>query len=579
MNTSCISALVALTSTSAEVTLCDARGESISTFTELNDAQRCQLAHDAWQIGLRAVTNAHRLADEARLGDVGKTLLEDVARQLRAHTELQEQRIHDALARYLDPESGQLNERLRQLVGEGGALPHLLERQIGPHNSVLVETLVKHVGEQSPLFKKLSPTDSQGLLALMTERLQTTLSAQQSEFRKALDPSQETGAIGQFILRLRDELKRAEDDQGKQLRIALGALDTTRENSLLNQLRRDTQHAREQLLSAINPAVEGSPLALIQLALSERLEGFAKTQREQLEALHKQNAEHQQGVRAAVERLETKRNEQRRSPRGGDIFEDTVICFVQHAIGHGYLVENTSKHTGSIERRKQGDAVIHFSPEHAFHGARVVVEAKRETGFTVNKALLELAEARKNREACVGIFVLAKSHAGPGFPTFTRVGQDIVMTWDDENPATDPYLKAALMAGLALAVRTRSSAGQGDIQALQKLERRALSEIDRLAKIQCAAEKIRRQLEIIEGETDKARQGVRKMVDDTKQTLMALNIVLDDEEAERASPISIEPTPSFRGEPTRAGGRPRDARRHSVGMVNEPTRASVDRLP
>ncbi|MEO8899939.1 MAG: hypothetical protein ABI488_00130 [Polyangiaceae bacterium] len=541
MNHSNITTQVSLTSTSADVNLRDARDQTIGSFAELNDAQRCQLACDAWQIGLRAVTNAHRLADEARLGDIGKTLLEAIGQQLQQHTEQQEQRIHDGLARYLDPESGQLNERLRQLVGEGGTLPHLLERQIGPHNSVLVETLVKHVGEQSPLFKKLSPTDSEGLLALMSERLQTAMTAQQSEFRKALDPSQETGAIGQFILRLRDELKRAEDDQAKQLRIALGALDTTKEDSLLNQLRRDTQQAREQLLSAINPALEGSPLALIQQALSERLERFAKTQQEQLEAAYKQNLEHQQGVNAAVERLNTKRSEQRRTTVGGDVFEDRVVHFVQQAIGHGYLVENTSKHTGAIERRKFGDAVIHFAPDHAFHGARVVLEAKREAGFTANKALLELADARKNREACVGIFVLAKSHAAAGFPTFQRIGHDILMTWDDENPATDPYLEAALMAGLALAVRTRSNADAGDIQALQKLERRALNEIERLAKIQDAAKKIRRQLEIIESETESARLGVRKMVDDTKKTLHALNVVLDDEEAERASAITVEP--------------------------------------
>src|SRR6478609_4450158 len=175
MNQSNITTQVSLTSTSADVTLRDGREQTVGTFAELNDAQRCQLAHDAWQIGLRAVTNAHRLADEARLGDIGKNLLEAIGQQLQQHTEQQEQRIQDGLARYLDPESGQLNERLRQLVGEGGTLPNLLERQIGPHNSVLVETLVKHVGEQSPLFKKLSPTDSQGLLALMGERLQAAL--------------------------------------------------------------------------------------------------------------------------------------------------------------------------------------------------------------------------------------------------------------------------------------------------------------------------------------------------------------------------------------------------------------------
>jgi hypothetical protein len=68
---------------------------------------------------------------------------------------------------------------------------------------------------------------------------------------------------------------------------------------------------------------------------------------------------------------------------------------------------------------------------------------------------------------------------------------------------------------------------------LQKLEPRALSEIERLAKIQGAAEKSGA-LEIIEGETEKARHDVRKMREDTRQTLLALNIVLDEDDAERA---------------------------------------------
>lgn len=34
---------------------------------------------------------------------------------------------------------------------------------------------------------------------------------------------------------------------------------------------------------------------------------------------------------------------------------------------------------------------------------------------------------------------------------------------------------------------------------------------------------------------------MRKMVDDTKKTLLALNLVLNDEEWERTSPITIEP--------------------------------------
>jgi len=103
------------------------------------------------------VTSAHRLAEEARLSDVKKTLMEDLDVQLRAHADRQTERMQAELGRYFDPESGQLGERLRQLTGDGGTLQPARSPP-RPQNSILVETLVKHVGEQSPLFKKLSPT-------------------------------------------------------------------------------------------------------------------------------------------------------------------------------------------------------------------------------------------------------------------------------------------------------------------------------------------------------------------------------------------------------------------------------------
>ena len=90
--------------------------------------------------------------------------MEDLDGQLRAHAERQAERLQEALARYFDPESGQLGERLRQLTGDGGTLA----RTSSTATSVLrtastVQTLVKHVGERSPLFEQLSPTDSEGL--------------------------------------------------------------------------------------------------------------------------------------------------------------------------------------------------------------------------------------------------------------------------------------------------------------------------------------------------------------------------------------------------------------------------------
>ena len=537
-----ISTQVSVSETALDVCIHDVRPDAVQTLAGMNSAQQDQLAYEAWLIGYRAVTNAHRLAEEARLNDIGKSLLEDIDVQLRGHAERQAQCMQTALSSYLDPESGQVSERLRQLVGDGGTLPALLDRHLGPQNSILVETLVKHVGEQSPLFKKLSPTDSEGLLQLMAERLRKVMEEQNQAFHRALDPKAEGGAIAAFILNLRDELKRAEDDQAQQLKLALAALDTTKEDSLLNQLRRDTQQAREQLLKAINPATEGSPLAVIHTSLLERLERHAKSQQEQLDEARKLTTDFQRDVREAVQRIELRRGEELRSCRGGRLFEDAVLDFVQQAVGgNGYEVENTGATVGNVPNSKVGDGVIRFPDEHLFRDARVVIEAKHEKGYTVSAALEELRKARANRDACAGIFVMAKSHAAPGFPAFSRYGQDVLVVWNHESTDTDPYLNGALMVGLALAIRQRKTASEGDLQALQKIEQRIARELERLETIRDAAQKIRKQVETIDDEATKGSRALQKLVTDAQKTLLALKVELHDEELEAAAPIALCP--------------------------------------
>lgn len=541
MNNS-IDTQVTVSESSVHVAVRDLRPEAISSFGALNVDQRGHLAHEAWLVGYRAVTNAHRLAEEARLSDISKALLEDIDGQLRSHAEGQATRMQEALSRYFDPESGQLGERLRQLTGDGGTLPTLLDRHLGPQNSILVQTLVKHVGEQSPLFKKLSPTDSEGLLQLMSERLQQALDAQNSSFQKALDPQSEGGAIRRFFEGLRSELKRAEGDQAEQLKLALAALDTTKEDSLLNQLRRDTQKAREQLLQAINPAAEGSPLAIIRTSLEERLERHAKSQQQQLEEAQKANLELHRDLREAVQRIELRRKEELSNSRGGRVFEDAVLEFIQQTVGnHGYLVESTGSSVGIVKGCKVGDAVIQYPADHAFRDERVVIEAKHDRSYTVNAALQELEKARANRGARVGVFVMAKSHAAPGFPTFSRYGQDVLVVWDAESPATDPFLQGALMVALALAVRHRTSGGAGNIDALQGIEQRIAREVERLQDIQGASEKIRKQLEIIERAASAGTENMQKLLVAAKETLLALKVELRDEAEERESPIVLTP--------------------------------------
>lgn len=99
--------------------------------------------------------------------------------------------------------------------------------------------------------------------------------------------------------------------------------------------------------------------------------------------------------------------------------------------------------------------------------------------MTLKATLEEADEARRNRGASVCLFVHATRTAPAGMSELRRWGNDIVVTWDDDDATTDIRLKAAYQAAKALAVR----AGRDD-------EEEAAS----LAEMDSAIEAIRKQL-------------------------------------------------------------------------------------
>ena len=127
---------------------------------------------------------------------------------------------------------------------------------------MLAETLARQVGESSPLFKKLSPTESDGLVKVLESQLRVVMDEGHAELVRALDPLAEDGAVARFLRSLREELKGADEDRAKQLSAALAALDANDENSLLSRLVRETNHARQDVLSAVNPDTPDSPMAI-----------------------------------------------------------------------------------------------------------------------------------------------------------------------------------------------------------------------------------------------------------------------------------------------------------------------------
>jgi hypothetical protein len=517
----------------------DRRPDSLALFSALDEAQREQLVLDAWSIGLRALHNAHAAAQESKLQDVGEALVSDIDRQLRAHVEQQQATIAAVLARFFDSKDGLVTQRLAAFVDDQGVLARLLDKYLGPQNSVLTEALARQVGEASPIFKKLSPNESDGLVKVLEGHLRAVMNQGHAEIVRALDPLAEDGAVARFLRSLRDELKGADEDRAKQLSAALAALDANDESSLLSRLVRETHRAREEVLSAVNPDAPSSPMSILKASLTKLLLEQATTQTELAKQHEARQAQFEKEVREALTRIETRRTQDQRSTRGGLDFEDSVTSFVRSATQGASCIFDVTGATAGVGRCKKGDAVLRFTGESAFAGSGVVFEAKRDATYTVQRAIDELDAARKNRDAAAGVFVMARSHASDVFPRFARHGSNVLVTWDDQDPTTDAHLHAAVLLGMALVTRSRTTGDAGDIFALRDIEARIEAELSRLDKMEKHSDAIRKNVDGISDEVRKAQKALDLLLRKAQATLRALNIEIHDEAAEKASPIAL----------------------------------------
>lgn len=471
--------------------------------------------------------------------------MHDIDRQLRAHVEEQQRTVASVLAKFFDPKDGQVSQRLAAFVDDQGVLAKLLEKYLGPQNSVLAHTLARQVGETSPLFKKLSPTESNGLVQVLEAQLRAVMNEGHAELVRALDPLAEDGAVARFLKSLRDELKGADEDRAKQLAAALAALDANDDTSLISRLARDTHAARQVVLEAVNPDAPGSPMAIMRTTLANLLKEQGAVQLEMQRQQHARQERFEKEVREALARMETKRNHDQKSARGGFDFEDAVIGFVASAVqGAPCVFEVTGNTIGQVDRCKKGDAVVRFTAESAFEGAGVVFEAKRDATYTVQRALDELDEARRNRGAHVGVFVMAESHASETFPRFARHGNNVLVVWDDRDPASDVRLHAAVLLGMALVARARTVGDEGDLAALRDIDARIEDEVERLTKMEKSAATIRRNAETIASELSKGKKALGVLLAKAKTTMRVLNVELHEESVERDSPIAL-PNDSF----------------------------------
>lgn len=539
-NNATCSVTVSLEDALLEACIRDGREDVVATFGELTPVQRERAVEDVWSIGLRAVMNARALAQEARLGDVGQELMSDLGQRLDEHLKRQQEGLVTELKTYFDPKDGRVAERLDELLKDEGALASLLRRFVG-ENGVLAETVSREVGERSKLFRLLSPTESEGLVQVLQAKVGEALEQNRGEVARALDPLQKDGAVGRFLASLKEQVDATDGERSKRFEAVLKALDANDETSLISRLMRETERAHRRLRDSMDPTQPDSPLASVKKTLEELLESQLGEHEERLEKIAESQEKFQTEVREAVARLETRRDEVSNSARGGDEYEVEVRKFVSSVVPAGpCTVEATGATVGLRPSCKKGDVVVRFGEESAFAGCGIVIEAKHDKSYSAPKALAELEEAMPNRDASVGVFVQAKTHAPDGYPAFARYGSKLLVTWDENDARTDGNLHGAIVAALALAQRKHLPADQGDVNALAAVEQRLAQELSRLGKIEMHASRIQGNADSINEEVRKGRKKVRKLIDDAKKVLTALKVELREEEDEIAKPIVVE---------------------------------------
>lgn len=485
-----------------------------------DDDARAEFALRALRIGVLALEQAQGQIDAGAVRHEGERLLANVESALKQHQDLLNERMTRQLQEYFNPQNGRFQERLERLIRQDGELEQLLRRNIGADDSELCRTLVSHVGEESPLVKLLDPGEGNGLLAELRTVVEDRLRDQRERVLQQFSLDNKDGALCRFLLEVKEHYTGVSGDLAEKIDKVVGEFSLDEENSALSRLVGNVKSAQDTITREFSLDEEKSALSRLRTELVNLLEKQSKT-----------NQEFQEEVKLAIRELQARKAEADRSTRHGHTFEDELATFIaQEAQKTRDVSEFTGNTTGLIKNCKVGDVVLELGPESQAAGARIVLEAKKKSHYTLKNALEESETARKNRGAQVGVFVFSRASAPEELEPLARFGNDVVVIWDHEDAAHDIYLRVAMTLARALCVRDerRSAADTADLEQID----RAILEIEKRAgqldEIKSGAESIKRSADKILSRQEKIRRALDREVETLRDRTTTLRTALDD---------------------------------------------------
>ncbi|MGD9721015.1 MAG: hypothetical protein AB7O59_03055 [Pirellulales bacterium] len=504
--------------------------DELTTFSPGADREAFALC--ALRIGVLALRQARGRIDADLIQRETSRMLSGLEGQLTAHASQMQERLAGALKEYFDPESGRFHERVQQLVRPDGELEQLLRRQIGCDDSELAKTLVAHFGQASPLMKLLSPDESQGLLKALANTLDTQLEAQRAHVLREFSLDNKEGALARMIGELTSSHGQLTEALEKKIDTVVVEFSLDKEDSALSRLVRNVDRAQKTITREFSLDDEASALSRMSvmlrdtraaidgnLTLDNETSSLARLRRELftiLEAHGESNKSFQEEVKVALGSMIARREEAERSTRHGLTFEDAVCAYLEfHAQQTGDLATRTGQTTGLIKNCKKGDCVVELGPDCAAAGAKVVVEAKESAGFSLAEARAEIESARENRGAQTGLFVFSRRTAPAGIDDVFRLGNDVFVIWDAEDPATSLHLKIGLTLARALCIRVEqlSQSQDADFEAITKAVLEIEKQSQLLGEVSTSAETIKNGAEKVLERVRKTRNSLERQTE------------------------------------------------------------------
>jgi hypothetical protein len=503
---------------------------------------RDQFALDALRIGVLALRQARGQLDVDLIQRETGRMLSTLANHLEEHSRAVQNHLGTSLKDYFDPESGRFSERVKRLVEKDGELERVLRSQIGSQDSELCKTLLAHFGDASPLMKLLSPSESQGLLAALRETVGTQLSQQRETVLKEFSLDNKQGALARLLEELGQKHGQLTDKLQAKIDIVVKEFSLDEENSALSRLVRNVDRAQKTITNEFSLDNETSAFSRLQallqttsqaihsnLTLDDEASSLARLKREVLGILKEHsetNGKFQEEVKVTLAKMVARKEEADRSTRHGMVFEDAVGEILSHHCKQaGDIVTSTGMTTGLIKNCKVGDFVIELGPDSAAPCSKVVIEAKEKADYSLSDARSEIETGRKNRETQVGLFVFSKRTAPGGLDVVARFGDDVFVTWDAEDPASDLFLKVGLTLAKALCIRAgrQSKTQAADFEAITaailEIEKQAQS-LDEIVKstdtIRSAADKIGDRVRISKSKLEKQVEQLKEKFADFK---------------------------------------------------------------